>query len=108
MTAPGPESDGREGVGASKALPGSTRSGVHRLQRISAETHSLRPRQGQTALQADATYTFAAFSTVTGIFFGCTAGTLGKTMVSTPADRWAWTASKSAPSGRVKARVKRP
>lgn len=89
------------GVGGSRV--------VHELQCAVPRTQALRPRQVGSDCDRDAPdYTLAIFSTVTGIFFGCTAGTLGNTMVSTPALRWACTALRSAPSGSVNDRVNRP
>ncbi len=89
------------GVGGSRA--------VHQLQCTGARTQALRPRQVRSDCDRDAPdYTLAAFSTVTGIFFGCTAATFGNTTVSTPALRFACTALRSAPSGSVNDRVNRP
>ncbi len=89
------------GVGGSRV--------VHELQCTDPRTQALRPRQVGSDCDRDAPdYTLAIFSTVTGIFFGCTAGTFGNTMVSTPALRCACTAFRSAPSGSVNDRVNRP
>ncbi len=72
---------GAAGVGSSE--------GVHRLQCTGPGTQPLRPRQIAEDSLDCWSYTRAAFSTVTGIFFGCTAASFGNTMVSTPLVRFA-------------------